>query len=143
MSISFQLDSIESVNRFYKQQRQSSRIKKLDCAYTLRRADNILAALYLQKKSQGWFLRSIFVAPCERSSGLAERLIREALLTINGQPCYCFPLVYLDKLYTRSGFIAADISEARDSVRDQFRRVARHHNITYKVNVQGSCICVN
>ena len=134
MSISFQLDSVESVNRFYKQQRQTSRVNKSDCAYTLRRADTILAALYLQKKSQSWFLRSIFVAPSERGSGLAERIIREVLLIINGQTCYCFPLAYLDKLYTRSGFIAADISQASDSVRDQFRRIARHQNIIYKVN---------
>ena len=134
-SISFQLDSMKSVNFFYKQQRQSSRVKESDCAFTLRRADIILAALYLQKKSQGWFLRSIFVVPSERGSGLAERLIREVLVTITGQPCYCFPLACLDKLYTRSGFIAADISEARDSVRDQFRRVARHQNIIYRVNV--------
>ena len=135
MSISFQLDNIKSVNRFYKQQRQASRIKKSDSAYTLRRADKILAALYLQKKSQGWFLRSIYVAPSERGCGLAERLIREALLTMSGQPCYCFPLAYLDQLYARSGFVAADICEASNSVRDQFRRVARHQNIVYKVNV--------
>lgn len=138
--ISFQKEHdsrFAEVNRFYKRCRDRSKIQPSDSVYTLTICGEIVAALRLQLRASVFFLRSVCVNPNYRRQGLAIRLIKAAVAEQKGLSGYCFLQLDLQTLYSRAGFVCADVELADSAVRDQFCRLNKNNDNVYMVINHG------
>lgn len=95
------------VDRFYREQGY-----KVKCAANERiftqsiSGEGLVAAARLVPQTSGHFwLRNLLVKDIWRGKGLAKMLMRELLLDIAPQGCYCFALPHLKSFYEDLGFI--------------------------------------
>lgn len=134
--ISFQKEHdsrFAEVHRFYKRCRDRSKIQPGDSVYTLNISGEIVAALRLQLRASVFFLRSVCVSPSHRRQGLATRLIKAAVAEQKGLNGYCFLQADLQALYSKAGFVCADVELAESAVRDQFCRLNKNNDMIYMV----------
>lgn len=125
------------VNRFYKRCRDRSKTQPGDSVYTLQISGEIVAALRLQLRASVFFLRSVCVDPNYWRQGLATRLIKAAVAEQKGLSGYCFLQLELQTLYSKAGFVCADIALADSAVRDQFCRLNKNNDNVYMVINHG------
>lgn len=134
--ISFQKEHnsrFAEVNRFYKRCRDRSKTQPSDSVYTLNISGEIVAALRLQMRGSVFFLRSVCVEPNVRRQGLALRLIKAAVAEQKGLSGYCFLQTDLKELYSKAGFVCADVELADSAVRDQFCRLNKGGGMVFMV----------
>lgn len=65
----------------------------------------VAAARLVPHTSGHFWLRNLLVKDVWRGKGLAKALMRELLLDIAPQDCYCFALPHLKRFYEDLGFV--------------------------------------
>ena len=111
------------VNRFYKACHYSAKAGRGERVYVMRRGTDILAALRLVPKADGYFfLRSMCVHPNHRRQGLGQQLLDGILPVLDQDACYCYPFSHLLAFYGRIGFELRQPDAVSAEIREPFQR---------------------
>jgi len=111
------------LKRFYKQSKYSPKVDRSDEMLVGRLNGDIVAAVRLQPKSDGVFLRAMVVSPELRGQGVGTELLEYCIAHLGSRYCYCFALRHLQQFYENKGFIASDVDLAPESISSAYRRL--------------------
>ena len=108
------------VNRFYKANGHKGKARGNETLYVMRETQDIIAAVRLCPKRDGWLLRSLWVAKSRRGEGIGTMLLHNVLATPEHHPCWCYPYDHLKAFYQAAGFQQQPADEAPEQIREPF-----------------------
>lgn len=110
------------VDRFYREQGYKVKCAPNERVYTQSiEGDGFVAAARLVPQASGhYWLRNLLVKDSWRGQGLAKSIMRQLLLDIAPNGCYCFALPHLKIFYQGLGFIL-DPADCPDDIAARFR----------------------
>ena len=127
------------VNRFFKANGHKGKARSNERVFALRKEGKIIAALRACRRSEGYLLRSVWVAVPERGCGYGLELVRHSVQALSVQPlseqaspparCWCYPYSHLEHFYTLAGFKELPASCVPDDISAPW--------LSYKKNGQG------
>jgi N-acetylglutamate synthase-like GNAT family acetyltransferase len=101
------LNSLRTLNRFYKLHKQNVSCSLIDQYFLFTNADKIVGAVivrrYTMLETEFRLLRSLFVSPEQRRKGVATKLISQAVNS-SDKPLYTLSRPELVSLYKTHGF---------------------------------------
>ena len=124
------------VEKCYRQWRYPTSVGRRDRVFTLTDKTDILAAVVIQPREEGWqFLRSMCVCPERRRLGLGARLLDQVAEVLREESVYCYPFDHLQELYAAHDFIVAEPVRAPTFIRDTLQ--------SYRESGRRICLMVN
>lgn len=114
------------ITRQFKQWGQKVKCGKKDRVYTLRHAQQLLAAGRVLEPCEGQFLlRNLTVAPALRGQGLARALMANILREPRGvgdSVLYCYALAHLREFYLSLNFNVLQTSQVPLAIAEPYQR---------------------
>ncbi|MCW7552051.1 GNAT family N-acetyltransferase [Endozoicomonas gorgoniicola] len=92
------------VNRFFKANGHKGKARSDERVFVLRSEGEIIAALRACPRSEGFLLRSVWVALSKRGCGYGLELVKETVEALSPLRCWCYPYQHLRHFYALAGF---------------------------------------
>ena len=92
------------VNRFFKANGHKGKARSNERVFVLRSESKIVAALRACPRSEGFLLRSVWVAISKRGCGYGLELVKKTVQVLSPSRCWCYPYQHLRHFYVLASF---------------------------------------
>lgn len=126
--ILIQTATVEELNRFYKSMAEKSRAAPSDQLFSARKGDSTIAVVRLLQYESFILIRSLYVDPDQRCSGIGTRLMSQVLSNIkqtDSQMVIAIPTPVAITLYQKLGFSPLKPEAIPQQLQSAYRRVRR------------------
>ncbi|AMO56934.1 hypothetical protein GZ77_01675 [Endozoicomonas montiporae] len=115
------------VNRFFKANGHKGKARSDERVFVVRQKGEIIAALRACPRSQGYLLRSVWVAISRRKKGFGLKLTKDTINALYPASCWCYPYEHLKEFYTLAGFRELTTDNVPDDISIPWQKYRIHN----------------